>query len=155
MAQTDILLVTVCRSTCRKSVTRVYKESDIFIVRHWDMGQCRTIKTMCSHYKEEAVIADRALPTYLLARTQTYQLSYMHLCSTGATVSLHVCISLFSHICCYLSGYFKHVYIYTYAHMYTHCIHKQMRSYADLVEACFRVSGQPLDGWPCCCQVFT
>ena len=60
---------------------------------------------MCSHYKEEAVIADRALPTYLLARTQTYQLSYMHLCSTGAAVSLHVCISLFSHICCYLSGY--------------------------------------------------
>ena len=25
-------------------------ESDFFIVRHWDMGQCRTIKTARSHH---------------------------------------------------------------------------------------------------------
>ena len=42
--------VFVIRSAYRKSMEWIYKESDIFIVRHWDVEQCRTIETLCSQY---------------------------------------------------------------------------------------------------------
>ena len=50
--------VFVIRSTYSKSVERVYKESDIFIVRHWDRGQRRTMRRLCSQHVSSYPISD-------------------------------------------------------------------------------------------------